>query len=156
MAKEIDVTGLTIEGLKNLIANHRARNATNLPAYVAGLRELESRLGRGLDFDKSFEIIRQAAREQRFLSYKELAEASGAKWSQVHYEIGGHLWRLVEYAHRREWPMLSAIVVNKPNVETGLMEPDTLAGFLRAAKDLGYAITDESAFLREQQERVFE
>jgi hypothetical protein len=53
------------------------------------------------------------------------------------------------------WPMLSAIVVSKPNVATGEMEPDTLKGFVRAAKGLGYVVTDESHFLREQQELVF-
>jgi hypothetical protein len=52
--------------------------------------------------------------------------------------------------------MLSAIVVNKQNVATGNMEPETLNGFLAAASDLGYVITDEEAFLREQQGRVFE
>ena len=36
--------------------------------------------------------------------------------------------------------MLSAIVVNKPNVETGKMEPDTLKGFIGAARELGYPI----------------
>ena len=51
--------------------------------------------------------------------------------------------------------MLSAIVVNKPNVETGKMEPDTLKGFIGAARELGYPITDEQTFLREQQARVF-
>ena len=92
----------------------------------------------------------------RYLSYKELADASGAKWAQVHYAIGGHLWSLVEYAHRKGWPMLSAIVVNKPNVATGAMEPDTLRGFIVAARALKFEITEEEAFLREQQRQVFE
>jgi hypothetical protein len=52
--------------------------------------------------------------------------------------------------------MLSAIVVNKPNVRSGVMEPETLKGFVAAARDLGYPVTDEEAFLREQQVRVFE
>jgi hypothetical protein len=51
--------------------------------------------------------------------------------------------------------MLSAIVVNKPNVSTGTMEPETLKGFIAAARDLGYSVTDEEGFLREQQDRVF-
>jgi hypothetical protein len=37
-------------------------------------------------------------------------------------------------------------------VRTGL--PDTLRGFIAAAKDLGYDITDERIFLREQQKKV--
>ena len=96
----------------------------------------------------------QAAKEKRFLSYKELADASGAEWNQVHYAIGEHLWKLVQYAHWKRWPLLSAIVVNKPNVATGKMEPETLKGFIAAARELDYPILDEEAFLREQQERV--
>jgi hypothetical protein len=84
-----------------------------------------------------------------------LADASGADWGQVHYEIGGHLWRLVEYAHQKNLPMLSAIVVNKPNIDSGRMERDTLKGFIGAARLLGYPVTDEEAFLKEQQARVF-
>jgi hypothetical protein len=80
---------------------------------------------------------------------------SGVDWGQAHYAIGGHLWDLVEYAHRKGWPMLSAIVVNKPNVDSGRMELKTLKGFIGAARQLGYVITSEEAFLREQQARVF-
>ena len=87
--------------------------------------------------------------------YRELADANGADWSQVRYAIGGHLWKLAEYGQLKERLLLSAIVVNKPNVETGKMEPDTLKGFIGAARELGYPITDEQAFLKEQQARVF-
>jgi hypothetical protein len=77
------------------------------------------------------------------MSYKDLADASGAEWSKVHDSIGQHLWSLVEYAHRRGWPMLSAVVVNKTNVVSGSMEPETLKGFIAAAKELGLSITDD-------------
>ena len=152
----INVTKLTDDGLKNLIENHRRLNATTEPVYLDALRELQIRKGKGLEFDKSFRIIKAAAKERRFLSYKDLADASGADWNQVHYSIGGHLWDLVEFAHRNGWPMLSAVVVNKPNLQSGTMDPKTLEGFLGAARELGYSITDEEAFLREQQARVFE
>jgi hypothetical protein len=36
------------------------------------------------------------------------------------------------------------------------MEPETLKGFIGAARELGYQVADEQAFLREQQTRVFE
>ena len=52
--------------------------------------------------------------------------------------------------------MLSAVVVNKPNVESEKMEMETLRGFVSAARELGYRISDEEAFLREQQAHVFE
>jgi hypothetical protein len=155
MSKEIDVGRLDTDRLRNLIVNHRTKGATASQLYLDALRELERRTGGGLDFDKSYQTICQAAREKRFLSYKELADASGAEWSRVHYAIGGHLWRLVEYAHRKGWPMLSAIVVNQQNVASGKMEPGTLKGFIAAAKDLGYDVTGEEGFLKEQQDLVF-
>ena len=79
----IDVTKLTDEELKNLITNHQNKDAHKAPIYLDALREQAKRRGKGLDFDKSFAVIRAAAAEGRFLSYKELAEASGAEWSSV-------------------------------------------------------------------------
>jgi hypothetical protein len=102
--KPINVETLSIGQLENLIQNHRRQRATNVPLYVDALRELEKRKGKGLDFDKSLSIILEAAKERRFLSYKELADASGADCGQVHYAIGEHLQKLVEYADRKGWP----------------------------------------------------
>lgn len=152
----IDVVKLSESELENLMENHRQKGATHLPAYIAAMRELERRKGKGLDFEKSYRLIIHAAKEERFLSYKELADGSEAKLASVHYSLGHHLGQLVEYAHLNGWPMLSAIVVNKPNVATGKMEPDTLKGFIGAARQLGHEVTDDEAFLKEQQKRVFE
>lgn len=151
----IDVTKLSDEQLNNLIENHRRHRAKDAPVFIDALRVRQIRKGKGLEFDKSFCIIKAAARERKFVSYKDLADACGADWNQVHYAIGGHMWDLVEFAHLNGWPMLSAVVVNKPNVDSGKMEPETLKGFIAAAQDLGYVITDEEAFLREQQAKVF-
>jgi hypothetical protein len=151
----INVKPLTDDELKNLIENHRRHKVTSAPVYLEALREWQIRKGKGLDFDKSYKIIKAAAKERQFLSYKDLADASGADWDLVRHSLGGHLWDLVEFADRNRWPMLSAIVVNKPNVSTGTMEPPSLKGFIAAARDLGYPITDEEDFLREQQDLVF-
>lgn len=151
----IDPENLTDSELDNLIQNHRDKGAMEAPLFAEALRERERRKGKGLDFDKSFSAIKRAASEGRFISYKELADTSEADWGKVHYAIGGHLWNLVEYAHHRKWPMLSSIVVNKPNVETGKMEPETLKGFIEAAQALGYVFTDGETFLKEQQQKVF-
>jgi hypothetical protein len=155
-AKPIDVTVQTVDQLENIIRNHRREGATDRPLYLQALEEFERRKGQGLDFAKSRSAILAAATERRFLSYKELADASDVDWQRVHYSVGNHLWRLVEYAHRCGWPMLSAIVVNQQNRDTGKMEPDTLRGFINAARLLGYSIVDEETFLREQQALVFE
>ena len=151
----IDLKALSIGQLENLIENHRKKGATGAPLFIEALQELEKHKGKGLDFNKSMSIILIAAKDGHFLSYKELADASGADWKQVHYAMGDHLWKLVEYSHLKHGVLISAIVVNKPNVGTGKMEPDTLKGFIVAARDLGYPVTDEKAFLREQQGRVF-
>jgi hypothetical protein len=152
----IVLVDLTDQQLKNIIENYRRNGMLSDAVYVEALAEQAHRIGKGLDFTKSYNAIRNSAVEGRFISYKDLADASGAEWSKVHYSVGQHLWSLVEYAHRKGWPMLSAIVVNKPNVASGRMEPETLKGFIAAARELGLSITDEEAFLRDQQERVFE
>lgn len=155
MAKDIDVTQLEPEGLRNMIANYRAKGLTDAPKYIEVLRELELKTGKGLNFETSLAVITEAAKERRFLSYRELADASGVTWSKANLAIGGHLGRLAEFAHARKLPMLSAIVVNKPNVKTGKMEPDALKDFVSAARDLKYTVTDEQEFLQQQQEEVF-
>lgn len=152
----LDVTKATDQELQNLVDNHRRAAATNAPLYLDALGELERRKGNGLDFDKSYAAILNAAKKRQFLSYKDLADASGADWQRVHYSIGRHLGALVEYAHRRGWPLLSAIVVNKPNVKTGEMEPETLRGFIGIARYLEIPVVDEEAFLRSQQTAVFD
>jgi 5-methylcytosine-specific restriction protein B len=150
----IEPSKLDRGGLKNLIANYRRKNAVD-EIYKSALAELDRSNGKGLDFDKSFAVIRKAARQERFLSYLELAEASGAQWSKVRHSVGAHLGGLIEYCHLHGMPLLSAIVVNKPNLVTGGMEPETLKGFIAGARMLGIAVTDELAFLREQQANVF-
>jgi hypothetical protein len=152
----VDVNKLTKDQLRNLISNHRNRDQTDAPLYLEALAESARREGQGLNFHKTMIIVRQAARERRFLSYKDLADASGVEWGKAHYAIGSHLWQLVEYAHLKGWPLLSAIVVNKPNVATGIMEAETLKGFIEAARLLKYHVTDEKTFLCEQQQQVFE
>jgi len=151
----IDVKTLTIDQLEALIDNHRRKGATTAQLYLDALSELEKRKGKGLEFAKSLSIILKAARDGGFLSYKELADASGVDWGQAHHAIGEHLWRLVEYSHLKHGVLFSAVVVNKPNIATGQMQSGALRGFIGAARLLGYPIVDEAAFLKEQQARVF-
>lgn len=141
--------------LRNVIENHRKNGKLHEPYYLLAMEELARRKGQGLDFQKSFDLIRRAAVEGRFLSYKELADASGSNWTKVRYAVNAHLGDLIDYAHGKGWPLLSAIVVNQQNVATGDMEPTSLKGFVVAARALGYPVDDEKRFLREQQERVF-
>ena len=145
----------TDQQLRNVVDNHRAKGRLTEPYYLSALDELARRKGHGLDFTRSLELIRRAARDKRFISYKELAEESGADWSKVRYAMNTHLGYLIDFAHGRGWPLLSAIVVNKQNLQNGDMEPTTLTGFVEAARFLGYTVNDKIEFLRVQQQRVF-
>ncbi|MCZ7854941.1 hypothetical protein [Agrobacterium salinitolerans] len=142
--------------LANLIANYQRLERVDDPYYLEALSEMARRKGGGLEFEKTFSAVLKAAKERRFLSYKQLAAESGVEWSKVRYAANQHLGDLIEYAHRMGWPLLSAIIVNQQNLADGSMEPSTLRGFCEAARSLGYAVADENAFLREQQQRVFE
>jgi hypothetical protein len=151
----IDVKKLDDDQLKTLIANHRKEGETSSTLYLNALEELEGRKGKGLNFRTSFEVIKKAAKDGRYVSYKELADESGVVWNKAYRAIGPHLFGLVEFAHRQGWPMLSSIVVNKKNLESGELELSAMKGFISAAHTLGYKITDEKQFVRDQQLRVF-
>lgn len=151
----IDPTKLDDDGLNNLIRNHLKLRATDRPLYEAAVAEYNRRLGGRLKLDTSIAYLRKAAAERRFVSYGELAEANGAVWDQVRYPMFSHLWAIICHAKARDWPMLSAIVVNKEHVASGDMEPSTLAGFVKAANDLGHVVENEDEFLKAQQEACF-
>jgi len=108
-----------------------------------------------LDLEKSYAAILQAARARRFISYGDLAAASGVPWPRAFRLIPQHLGQLVTLAHKRGWPLPSAIVVNREDVDTGTLEGSALEGFLAAARDVGHNVIDPEQFVKEQQERVF-
>lgn len=152
----MDYTKLTDDQLKNVINNHRNKGATGLDSYGQAMTEFHRRHAPKLDIDKSLRAIYAAASGGRFISYGDLAAANGANWNEVRYPMNDHLWVLVDHAHRKGWPMLSAIVVNKDNIASGDMDPGTLAGFVRAATELGHSVTDPRGFLVSQQAACFQ
>jgi hypothetical protein len=155
--KRIDVTKLLDDQLKTLVEHHQTHGRTGEPNYIDAVAEMAKRDAPELDLGRSLATILEAARTSRFISYSDLAQASGAKWDRVRYKMNTHLWAIVCFAKNRNWPMLSAIAVNKQNVDTGKMEPSTLRGFIDAARLLGYKdIVDEAGFLTDQQRQCFE
>jgi 5-methylcytosine-specific restriction protein B len=108
-----------------------------------------------LDLEKSYETIRKAALERRFVSYLDLAEASGVSWNAAFRRMPQHLGQLVLLAHQRGWPMPSAIVVNKDDVATGKLEGTARDGLIAAAKDVGLTVGDPEKFVRDEQTKVF-
>jgi hypothetical protein len=151
----IDVEKLDDIELRNLIQNHQAERATDLPNYRLAVEEMHRRHGGGLVVETSLACLRQAAAKREFVSYGDLAAVNGVAWDKVRYPMNTHLWALVCLARAKGWPMLSAMVVNKQHLATGDMEPDTLAGFVKAATELGYDVADPGAFLKDQQEQCF-
>ena len=109
-----------------------------------------------LDINKTYKAILAGARDGRFITYGDLAAASGAEWKKARRPLPNQLGQLVKIAHDRGWPMLSAIVVNKDQVATGVLEGESLAGFLAAADMVGLKVDDPDSFLREQQKAIFE
>lgn len=109
-----------------------------------------------LDLQKTYSAILKAARARRFISYGDIAKANGADWQKVRRPINRHLGELVAQAVKRGWPMLSAIVVNQQSLETGLLEGTARDGFLAAARESGLKIDDPDAFVKSQQQALFD
>ncbi|MEX2628536.1 MAG: AAA family ATPase [Tistlia sp.] len=108
-----------------------------------------------LDLNTTYKAILEAARTRQFISYGDLAKVNGAAWRKVRRAMNHHLGDLVEIAAKRDWPMPSAIVVNKSNVGSGLLEGEARDGFINAAKSFGFDVIDPAAFVREQQDALF-
>jgi hypothetical protein len=95
----IDLAAKSDAELENIVANHRRLQKYNVPLFLEALAILERKKSRGFDIEKTIAIIRDSAREQRFLNYRDIAQASGLEWSYVHWAIGPHLMAVCEYAH---------------------------------------------------------
>ena len=156
MSSSSDFSKITDEGLQNLLDNYRRAKKMTEPYYREVLAELARRKGKGLDFATSIDVIGRAAKAGRFISYGEVAQASGAQWNRVRRAIGPHLDELLEYCHLNGLPHITAIVVNQQNLNTGELEPDLLKGFITGVRRLGVPVTDEKTFLREAQQQVFD
>ncbi len=122
--------------IEQWIKNHEAKNATNHSLYHELLAE-RARRGEArsnLMIDRSLEALKKAAIDGRCISYGELAKASGVEWSKAGHRMngpGGHLDQLLDVCHLRGLPLLTAICVNKSNVEKGELDPGALRACLR-------------------------
>ena len=109
-----------------------------------------------LDLKTTYRAILEAARRRQFISYGDLAKANGADWQKVRYAMNRHLGELVRIAVQRGWPMPSAIVVNQQSLESGVLEGSARQGFLAAARENGIEVDDPDAFVRQQQNDLFD
>lgn len=149
------VTELKDNELANVIANYKRLERTQEPYFIGALEEWNRRKGGGLNIQKTLRAIWNAAREGHCLCYKDIADINDMEWSKARYPIYDHLGTVIEIAHNHKIPLLSSVIVNKQNLETGNMDTATLVGFCKAARSLGYVITDEETFQKEQMEAVF-
>ena len=108
-----------------------------------------------LDLRKTYCAILDAARDRRFISYGDLAKANDANWQKVRREMNRHLGDLVKIAAARDWPMPTAIVVTQNNTETGTLDGTARDGFVNAAKEYGFDVSDPEAFVEAQQQAMF-
>lgn len=110
-----------------------------------------------LSMARTLAAIHAAARAHRCLSYGDVAAASGLPWSAARRQMDPHLFGLCRWAAGRGWPLLSAVVVDRPSVPHGAMRGRPLIGFARAAERCGRIVgPDAAGFLAEEQRRVFE
>ena len=108
-----------------------------------------------LDLKRTYRAILDAARDKRFISYGDLARANDANWRSVRHKMNRHLGDLVEIAASRDWPMPSAIVVPQDNIEKGILDGKARDGFINAAKESGFDVSDPADFVEEQQQAMF-
>lgn len=109
-----------------------------------------------LDAERTYGAILSAARAGRFVTYGELGEASSVPWVKARLPLPTLLGRLSQLAHARGWPLISAIVVNREDLETGRFGDGALKGFTTAAREIGLDVGDDPHdFIRRQQDAVF-
>ncbi|MDT8331320.1 hypothetical protein RQ831_09665 [Roseomonas gilardii] len=144
-----------LESLENLIRNFTTRDKGKDPRVLAAIEEI-NRLRFHMEPRKSVAAIRRAAEVREFLSYSDVANESGLSWQEARHRIAAHLDLLCQWAHGKGWPLITSIVVEKPNLRSGKLEDYALAGFITAAERLKCDVgTDHRAFLKREQDRTF-
>ncbi|MXW17806.1 MAG: AAA domain-containing protein [Gemmatimonadetes bacterium] len=108
-----------------------------------------------LDLQTTYRAILNAAREGKYVTYGTLVKANGARWQKARYKLNDHLGELMTLATQRDWPIPTAIVVDKGNLETGTLSDSAMKGFVGAARALGRDVQDPQAFIEKQQKAMF-
>jgi hypothetical protein len=150
--KALDLTKLTDQQVKDVAAKYEAKGMTDEDQYIALAAEIIRRSKKTLSIEKTITAIRSASQAGQMLSYGDLTSASGLKWSaKIRTLTNEHLENVARVARQRGWPMITAIVVNKNQMESGTMDEVTLVGFSDCARRLGWEVADARAFLAGEQ-----
>jgi hypothetical protein len=157
MTQEQDLETKTTKELETIVGNCVRLNKTGDVRCVVASKILEGRKNGDYDMEKTIETIRDHGKRAQFLSYKDVANASGLEWANVFRQINKHLDSVCVFSEARGWPLLASIVVNQQNLSSGDMTPANRKGFLLAAKAAGRSIDiEEAAFVTREQKRVFD
>jgi len=154
----MNLTDKTTDSINQMIANHEDRaGGTALPLYKELLEERarRSQASQRLNLDRTLEHLKEAAVDQKCTSYGNVAKASGVAWTQARRQMdgaNGHLNRVADLCHARGLPFLTALCVNQDDILTGELKGEALGGFVACARRLGFLVTDEEAFHREQRD----
>jgi hypothetical protein len=152
----IDLAAKATKDLETIVANCVRLKRTADPIYAAANAILETRRTGEYNLDKTIETIREHGKLRSFLSYKDIADASGLNWAKSRHGVLKHLDDVCRHTISKEWPNLTAIIVNKDNIATGEMTPENAKGFLRALRTLGREVDiDDGPFIKREQQRVF-
>ncbi len=159
----MDFEKKSLPDLKQMQLNYERLHKTETTDYRTLLATIDRRGANGLDPTRTIDFLRKAAAEHRFVSYKDVAAASGVVWDNtVRLRLGAHLDEVTRRVAREGGPLLCAIVVNQPNIASGKLEPVALRGFLKLVTELrGEDAVPErnpaagAALLAEAQQEVF-
>jgi hypothetical protein len=153
----VDLEAKTTKELATIVANCQRLKRTADPRCLAASKILQDRRNGDYNMEKTVATILAHGQRGRFLSYRDVAIASGLEWGNVFRQINLHLDAVCSYSHGKGWPLLTAIVVSHGNLGSGEMTVANRKGFLDAAKGAGRNVDIEDvAFVKREQQRVFD
>lgn len=147
---------MTVDDLATLVANHERLGRTDAPTYAEAKAEIERRASRTLDVHTTRQAILRSARKRDFLTYGDIARENGVQWTKAYRPIAQHLDEVMRIASLQGEPLITSIVVNEAGRRTGILDDNSLRGFIEGAERLGIQVSNSQAFLREQQRLTFD
>ena len=128
----VDLEAKTTKELETIVANCQRLKRTGDARCLAASKILQDRRNGDYDMEKTVATILDHGQRGRFLSYRDVASASGLEWGIVFRQISPHLDAVCSYSHGKGWPLLTAIVVSHQNLASGEMTVANRKGFLEA------------------------
>ncbi|GAB6054245.1 hypothetical protein JCM17960_30650 [Magnetospira thiophila] len=96
------------------------------------------------------EVLIRNAKSDQVTTYKKVAAEFGVKWGLTAFvTLKKVLGDVVDLDHSEGTPFLSSLVMSEKDNVCG-------KGFFTKAKSLGRTVNDENAFMKEEQQKVFD